>query len=58
MQVFVVRKPPPRPGDGESIWGFTEHAAALRCRHEQKLDSHHLTGCAVDCYEFRNEKYV
>jgi hypothetical protein len=53
VQVFVVQKKPKRPGDGEQVWVFTKHADALRCRQEQKIDSHGLWGCAIDCYEFK-----
>ena len=55
-QVFVVRKKPKRPGDGEQVWVFSNHADALRCRQEQKIDSHGLFGCAVDCYEFQETR--
>lgn len=54
--IFVVRKPPPRPGDGTMIWVFTKHEDALRCRRENKLTSHDMWGCAVDCYKFKDEK--
>lgn len=55
MQVFVVQKKG-KPGEGTQVWVFTEHDDALRCRREQKVDSHGLWGCVVNCYQFKKDK--
>jgi hypothetical protein len=49
-QVFVVIKDAKGKAEGREVWVFTNHDAALQCRREQKLNSHHLYGCVVDCY--------
>ena len=54
MLVYVVMKDS-KGGDGRQVWVFSNHDDALRCRREQKLDSHHLWGCTPDCYVFKDE---
>lgn len=51
MTVFVVIKEAKGKGDQRRVWVFTNHEEALVCRQREKLDSHHLYGCAVDSYD-------
>lgn len=52
MLVFVVMK---EAKDEKKIWVFDNHEDALRCRQENGLDSHHLWGCTVGCYKFKED---
>lgn len=54
MLVFVVVDDRVQKGKPEQkkVYVFDNHDDALRCRRELKLDSHHLWGTTIGCYDF------
>ena len=48
--IYVVVKQG-RNKDVEAVYTFDNHADALRCRRDLKLDSHCLWGAAVGSYD-------
>jgi hypothetical protein len=46
-QTFVVDKKDKKTGAVSAIYVFDNHDAALRCRRDLGLSSHHLRGCVV-----------
>lgn len=54
MQVYVVFKE--EKDKGRKVWVFSKHEDALRCREENKLTSHNLYGCSIDCYDFKEKQ--
>ena len=51
--VYVVLDDRAGKQEAKKVYVFDNHVDALRCRRELKLDSHHLWGTSVGCYDFK-----
>jgi hypothetical protein len=53
MLVFVVIDDKAGKQEQKKVYVFDNHDDALRCRRDLRLDSHHLYGTSIGCYDFR-----
>lgn len=46
-QLYVVHDEDKKSGKVSAVYVFDNHDAALRCRHELKLNHDYLRGCVI-----------
>ena len=56
MMVFVVLDD--RAGDEKKVYVFDNHADALRCRRELRLNHWRLWGTSIGCYQSRTKRVM